>query len=76
MNDGTPGTKPPVWRAADGSPISCLEKIKVLNENFEELHQMCQDALEDAVLMGCPEDQVKGALHALIDSLATTFKKP
>jgi hypothetical protein len=75
MTERTPEPKAPVWRAADGSPISCLEKIKVLNENFEELHQMCQDALEDAVLMGCEESQVKGALHALIDSLATTFKK-
>ena len=54
-NDGD-ATVPPTWRAPDGTPVACLEKIKVLNENILEIRQMCQDALEDAVLMGCDED--------------------
>jgi hypothetical protein len=65
----------PVWRMPDGSPVSCLEKIKVLNENYVELRQMCQDALEDAVLMGCDEAQMRAALHALIDSLDPPYKR-
>ena len=44
--------RPVVWRQADGEPIVCEEKLKVLNENLAEIRQVCQDALEDAVLMG------------------------
>ncbi len=64
-----------MWRAADGSPVSCLEKIKVLNENYAELAQMCQDALEDAVLMGCDEAQVRHALHEMVDQLDKSFRR-
>lgn len=66
---------PPTWHKADGSPVSCVEKIKVLNENLEELRQMAQDALEDAVLLECTEAQVRQALHALIDSLHNPYRE-
>ncbi len=59
----------PVWRQPDGKPVSCLEKIKVLNENIREIEALCADALEDGVLMGCDADQIKAALHALIEGL-------
>ncbi len=63
----------PVWRQADGSPVSCYEKIKVLNQNFAELRQIAQDALEDAILMECSEAQVRLALHQLIDELQNPY---
>ena len=50
---------PPVWRQSDGKPVSCLEKIKVLNQNIQEIETLCADALEDGVLMGCDADQIK-----------------
>jgi len=59
----------PVWRAAAGAPLSCTEKVKVLNENYRELEQMLRDAIEDGVLMGCSEAQLRAEFHALIDSL-------
>lgn len=62
-----------VWRKPDGSPVSCVEKIKVLNENLAELRQLAQDALEDALLMGCSERQVREVLHSLIDGLVSTY---
>ena len=65
----------PVWRQPDGKPVSCLEKIKVLNENIQEIETLCVDALEDGVLMGCNADQIKEALHALIDGLAAPHAK-
>ena len=40
-----------VWRQPDGKPVSCLEKIKVLNQNIQEIETLCADALEDGVLM-------------------------
>jgi len=66
--------KPPVWRHEDGTPVSCLEKIKVLNENYTELQQTAQDALEDALLIGCNETQVRQALHELVDALVNPYQ--
>ena len=48
MNENGGGFSIPVWLQPDGEPVSCLEKIKVLNENLEEIRDMAQDALEDA----------------------------
>lgn len=59
----------PVWKATDGQPVSCFEKIKMLNENFRELRQVVLDALDDGILMGCSEAQLRSALHELIDSI-------
>lgn len=70
---GHPSGRSPLWRRDDGSPIACLEKIKVLNENYAELHQMAQDAIEDGLLMGCSEAQMREALHALIDGLVNPY---
>ena len=63
----------PTWQQADGVPVSCFEKIKVMNQNFEELRQMAQDALDDAILMHCSEAQVRQALHQMIDGLINSY---
>ncbi|SJZ57019.1 hypothetical protein SAMN02745126_01662 [Enhydrobacter aerosaccus] len=65
----------PVWRQSDGKPVSCLEKIKVLNQNIQEIEALCADALEDGVLMGCDAEQIKAALHELVDRLAAQHAK-
>jgi hypothetical protein len=61
------------WRRPDGSVISCTEKLKVMQENMEELRQYALDALEDAVLMGCDEAQVKEAFQAVIAALDSGY---
>lgn len=63
-----------VWRQPDGKPVSCIDKLKVLNENLEEIREMCQEALEDAVLIGCDEAQVREVLMNLVKDLETPFK--
>lgn len=63
----------PVWRQPDGKPLSCREKIKILNENLEEIREMAQDALEDGILMGCDEAQLRDVLTALVDSLHNPY---
>jgi hypothetical protein len=68
-----PDKLPPTWLKPDGTPVSCVEKIKVLNENIIELRQTAQDALEDAVLMGCSEAHIRAALHELIDELINPY---
>jgi hypothetical protein len=65
----------PVWRTPEGEPVSCVEKIKVLNENLGELRQMAQDALEDAVLMGCDEAQFRRVVGELVATLVNPYKK-
>lgn len=64
-----------VWRTPEGEPVSCVEKIKVLNENLAELREAAQDALEDAVLMGCDEAQFRRVVGALLDGLVNPYKK-
>jgi hypothetical protein len=65
----------PVWRQPDGKPLSCVEKIKVLNENLAEIRQLAQDALEDGLLMGGSEDQLRMVLRELIDNLENPYRK-
>jgi len=64
---------PPVWRQNDGAPVSCVEKIKVLNENYAELQQIAQDAFEDALLVGCSEAQVRAVFHDLVEALCNPY---
>lgn len=64
------------WRQTDGRLVACEEKLKVLNQNLEEIRQLCHDAFEDAILMGCDEEQVRAVLHGVIDSLQPSFRRP
>ena len=65
----------PLWRQSDGAPVSCVEKIKVLNENLAELRDLAQDALEDAVLMGCDEAQVREVLAGIVAGLVNPYRR-
>ncbi len=63
-----------VWRQPDGKPVSCEEKLKVLNENLEEIRAYAQEALEDAILMGCDEKQVREVLSGLVEAIENPYK--
>jgi len=65
----------PTWRTPQGEPVSCIEKIKVLNENLEEIQAMAQEALEDALLMGCDEAQFRQVMQAMAEGLVNPYKK-
>ena len=65
----------PTWLRDDGSVVSCVEKIKVMRENFEELQQIAQDALEDGLLLEVSEAQMREALHRLVDQLVNPYPK-
>ena len=65
----------PVWRTPEGEPVSCVEKIKVLNENLAELKELAQEALEDAVLMGCDELQVREVLADIVAGIVNPYGK-
>lgn len=65
----------PIWLRDDGSIVACTEKIKVMKENFSEISQIAQDAFEDGLLMEVSEDQMRTALHQLIDDLINPYHK-
>ena len=65
----------PIWLRDDGSVVSCVEKIKVMRENFEEIQQIAQDALEDGLLLEVSEAQMREALHRLVDQLVNPYRK-
>ena len=68
------GTPQNPWRRADGSVIACTEKIKVMQENMQELFQMAQDAFEDGLLMGCAEAQLRAYLQALAAGVENPYR--
>ena len=72
--DARQPTSKRIWRAPDGTPVSCYEKLKVLEENLDEIREMAQEALEDAVLMGCDEAQAREVMRELIEQLEEPFK--
>ena len=61
-----------IWRKPDGSVVSCHEKVKVLNENYAELQTLLQDLLDDALVLGCSEAQVREVLQHMLDELQAT----
>jgi GTP-dependent phosphoenolpyruvate carboxykinase len=65
----------PKWVRDDNSVVSCTEKVKVMTENFDEIKQIAQDALEDGLLMEVSEQQMREALHDLIDMLVNPYQK-
>ena len=65
----------PIWLRDDNSVVACTEKIKVMTENFDEIKQIVQDALEDGLLMEVSEEQMREALHRLVDTLVNPYQK-
>ena len=64
-------TTAPLWVQPDGAPVSCAEKLRVLEENRAELAQMMQDAFDDAVLMGVDAGRMRHILAGMVANLAS-----
>ena len=54
------------WVQNDGVPVSCTEKLRVLEENRAELAQVMQDAFDDAILMDVDEASLRACFTAMI----------
>jgi hypothetical protein len=65
----------PKWVRDDNSVVACTEKVKVMTENFDEIKQIAQDAFEDGLLMEVSEEQMREALHHLVDMLVNPYQK-
>jgi hypothetical protein len=58
-----------LWLQPDGTPVSCREKVKTLEENDAELRQVLQDAFDDALLMGVDEAAMRRILIGVVEGL-------
>ncbi|MDB5416206.1 MAG: hypothetical protein JWR10_4541 [Rubritepida sp.] len=66
---------PALWPGADGEPISCREKVKVLADNHAEAAQVLRDAFEDAVLIGVDEAAMRRILSELVAGLPSPKRR-
>ena len=66
---------PAHWPGADGQPIACRDKLKILAENHAEVAQMLQDSFEDAVLLGVDEAAMRGILAAMVAALESPHRR-
>ncbi len=48
-----------LWYTKEKKVISCDETNKVLNENYIEISNIIQNSFDDAILMGCDENDFK-----------------
>ena len=62
------------WPQPDGLPVSCREKLRVLEENHAELRDVLRDAFDDAVLMGVDEAAMRGILIAMVEALESPVR--
>jgi hypothetical protein len=64
-----------IWYSKDRKIISCDETNKVLNENHSEVQSLIQNAFDDAILMGCDEEDVKEKIINLVNKLEFSLGK-
>ena len=56
-----------LWVDKNKKAISCDESNKILNENFYEVKNIIQNSFDDAILMGCDENDFKKKVRLFID---------
>ena len=64
-----------LWIDKNNKAIACEETNKVLNENFIEVSSVLQNAFDDAILIGCDEDDFKKKIINLIKSIEFSIGK-
>ena len=65
--------EPEKWDKTGGGIMDCDESIIVLRENLLEIRNICQEALEDAILMEVSEDQFREVLKNIIIGLENPY---
>ena len=64
-----------LWIDKDNKVISCEETNKVLNENLIEVSSIIQNAFDDAVLLGCDENDFKSKISNFLKKLEFSIGK-
>lgn len=66
---------PRAWLDPAGAPLSCTEKVKVLEENWQEVYEAMQNALDDAILMGCSTSFAKEQFVRMVRELSSPYRE-
>jgi hypothetical protein len=75
MVDLTAGAPTPHWLGPDGRPVTCVEKLKVLEDNLADLRAQAEDALAEAVLMGCDPEFVRRRFAETVATLVDPYRR-
>jgi hypothetical protein len=65
--------EPEEWNKIGGGVMDCDESVIVLRESLQEIEIMCQEALEDAILMDVSEHQFREVLQNIIKGLENPY---
>ena len=63
---------PKFWIGKDKKKISCKEKVRLMHANLEDFQEILNDIVDEAVLIGVDEDQLK---EVLLDIVKNTKNK-
>ena len=64
-----------LWYGKGNKIISCDETNKVLNENYMEIKNIVQNSYDDAILMGCDENDFKQKVSGFLKKLKFSIGK-
>jgi hypothetical protein len=64
-----------IWFNSHGEKVACTEKLKVMQQNIEELCTCAQDAFEDGVLMDIDPTQLREYFIDLMKNLTNPYQK-
>ncbi len=62
---------PKFWQSKDNKKISCKEKIKILNNNIDELQDLINQIYDEAIIMGVKKDQIEKIINNITNNLST-----
>ena len=65
---------PKYWQDRNNTKIVCKEKIKVMNDNINELEEILTDTYDEAILMGIDERQLKQVLLNMVKYMKNNLK--
>lgn len=65
---------PLYWLGKDKKKISCKEKIKLMESNLDEFQEILNDIIDEAVLIGIDEDQLKNVLLDMIKNMKNNLR--
>ena len=64
------------WRTPEGDVLACDEKRAVLNQNIDDVRRALQDAMDEAVMMGCDGQQFRTVARGIVESLTSPYDMP
>jgi hypothetical protein len=65
---------PKIWHSKNKEPLSCKEKILLLNNNILEFHELANEIYDEAILMGVRKEQIEEVLANTVKNINSKLK--